>query len=56
MPESPEVLHLTKIIQSKIKNKDLESVKNLKGRYITYGMYHKYRNKKLFLGKHIIII
>jgi DNA-formamidopyrimidine glycosylase len=37
MPESPEVLHLTEIIQNKIKNKYLESVKILKGRYITHG-------------------
>lgn len=37
MPESPEVFHLTEIIQNNIKNKSLESVKILKGRYITHG-------------------
>jgi formamidopyrimidine-DNA glycosylase len=37
MPESPEVLHLTEIIQNKIKNKYLKFVKILKGRYITHG-------------------
>ena len=37
MPESPEVLHLIEIIQCKIKNKDLVSIKIQKGRYVTHG-------------------
>ena len=43
MPESPEVLHLTEIIQNKIKNKYLESVKILKGRYITHGLPNNFK-------------
>jgi DNA-formamidopyrimidine glycosylase len=37
MPESPEVLHLSKYIKNNIKNKYLDSIKILKGRYIKHG-------------------
>ena len=37
MPESPEVFHLTEIIQNNIKNKSLEFIKIIKGRYVTHG-------------------
>lgn len=43
MPESPEVLHLTQYITSKIKNKSLEFVKILKGRYVTHGPPKHYK-------------
>ena len=43
MPESPEVLHLTQQINKNIKNKNLQSVKILKGRYITHGPPNNYK-------------
>ena len=43
MPESPEVLHLTKYIKNNIKNKSLDSIKILKGRYIKHGPPNGYK-------------
>jgi formamidopyrimidine-DNA glycosylase len=43
MPESPEVLHLSKYINNNIKNKYLETIKILKGRYIKHGPPNGYK-------------
>ena len=49
MPESPEVLHLIEIIQCKIKNKDLVSIKIQKGRYVNHGPPNNFKEfVKLF--------
>lgn len=43
MPESPEVYHLSEYIKNNIKNKTLESIKILKGRYIKHGPPNGYK-------------
>jgi DNA-formamidopyrimidine glycosylase len=43
MPESPEVLYLSKYIKNNIKNRYIDSIKILKGRYIKHGSPNGYK-------------